>query len=137
MIRHQAVSVDRKRCPSFHFTQPIEKYLIVLFIEKSLPSIVAPRDGVVEGSGNVNSRRTRHGGSLLTINLSYLSSLTQRSPLQRERDYSPDTSVSKPIEITDRGILVCYQWRRKHPCGARFAAHVMRKIGKRVVVIER
>jgi hypothetical protein len=45
-----------------------------------------------------------------------------------ERDDSSDTMlgnrapVSKPIEITDRGILVCHHLRRKHPSGARLAA---------------
>ena len=48
---------------------------------------------------------------------------------QGERDESSDSRagnrerVSKPIEITDRGILVCHQRRRKI---------VMRKIGKGV-----
>src|SRR4030095_4389984 len=47
--------------------------------------------------------------------------------LQRERDYASDTRlgnrarVSKPIEITDRGILVCHQRRRKHPSCVRLA----------------
>jgi len=41
--------------------------------------------------------------------------------LESERDNSSDTMlgnparVSKPIEVTDRGILVCHQGRRKHP----------------------
>src|SRR4029077_6105275 len=39
--------------------------------------------------------------------------------------------VSKPIEITDRGFLSVISGE-KHPSGARFAAHVMRKIGKGV-----
>ena len=30
--------------------------------------------------------------------------------------------VSKPIEITNRGILVGHQRRRKHPSGTRLAA---------------
>ena len=57
----------------------------------------------------------------------------ERSRLARhdhesECDYSSDTRlgnrarVSKPIEITDRGILVRHQRRKKHPSGARFAA---------------
>jgi hypothetical protein len=51
------------------------------------------------------------------------------APPQSERDDSADTlignraPVSKPIEITDRAILVCHQRRRKHPS-------VMRKIWK-------
>ena len=46
---------------------------------------------------------------------------------QSERDNSSDTRlgnrarVSKPIEIAERGVLVCHQRRRKHPSGARFA----------------
>ena len=40
--------------------------------------------------------------------------------------------VTKPIGITDRGILVCHQRRIKYTSGARFAAHVMRKIGNGV-----
>ncbi len=38
-----------------------------------------------------------------------------RGPPQRERDYASDTRlgnrarVSKPIEITDRGVFVCHQ----------------------------
>ncbi len=50
-----------------------------------------------------------------------------RGPPQRERDYASDTRlgnrarVSKPIEITDRGILVCHQRRRKHPSCVRLA----------------
>jgi len=30
--------------------------------------------------------------------------------------------VSKPIEVTDRAILICHQRRRKHPSCARLAA---------------
>jgi hypothetical protein len=57
---------------------------------------------------------------------------------QSERDYSSVTMpgnrarVSKPIEITDRGVFVCHQRRIKHTSGARFAAHVMRKIANGV-----
>ena len=54
-----------------------------------------------------------------------------QAPRQSAGDDSSDTllgnrvPVSKPIEVTDRGILVCHQRRRKHPS-------VMRKIGNGV-----
>ena len=50
-----------------------------------------------------------------------------QAPRQSAGDDSLDAGlgnrarVSKPIEITDRGILVCHQRRRKHPSGARLA----------------
>ena len=50
-----------------------------------------------------------------------------RGPPQRERDYASDTRlgnrarVSKPIEITARGVFVCHQRGRKHPSCVRLA----------------
>jgi hypothetical protein len=54
--------------------------------------------------------------------------LLSNKPIDGVDPYSSDTMpgnrarVSKPIEITDRGILVCHQRRIKHPSCARLAA---------------
>jgi hypothetical protein len=61
-----------------------------------------------------------------------------RRRLLHQTNHSSDTllRVSKLIEITDRGILICHQQRRKHRSGARLAARRDAKNLERGVVIE-
>jgi hypothetical protein len=60
------------------------------------------------------SKRARER-SLLTGHHHKASVMTHQTPGNQAR-------VSKPIEITDRVILVCHERGIKHPSGARLAA---------------